>query len=114
MLTILFSLIVHGSLFNLPIYWYVLTRIEGIVNFISYSSICRMHDPIGYHSIENQKSVKSSDLVSLIISMTCIMIYQGIAGQDVFTGCILTLPEGYYLSWLSFLVFESELFPITV
>jgi hypothetical protein len=73
-----------------------------------------MHDPNGYRSVKNQKSVKSTDFFFLIMLMTCILIYQGIAGLDVFTGCLLTLPHGYYLSWIVLLVSESELFPIGV
>jgi hypothetical protein len=81
-----------------------------------------MHDPNGYRSVKNQKSVKSTDFFFLIMLMTCILIYQGIAGLDVFTSCLLTHPHGYYLSWIVFLVSlcfkvlvsESELFPIGV
>lgn len=73
-----------------------------------------MRDPIGCYYVEIQKSVKLTAWFILIMSMTCILIYQGIAGQDVFTGCILSLPDGYYLTWLLLLASESELFLINV
>ena len=71
-----------------------------------------MCDLSGCHYVEIQKLVKSTARFFLIMPMTCILIYQGIAGQDVFTGCLLSLPNGYYLTWLLLLASECELFLI--
>jgi len=49
-----------------------------------------------------------------VLTVIIVLKTRSIAGEDVFTGCILTLPEGYYLSWLSFLFFEVILVFLTV
>ena len=112
-------LIVYGSLPYYPVYWYVISRIEGInINFLSYRSVSYMRGPNDLHCVEIQKSVKSTDRFGSFLvmseSLTCILIYQGIAGLDVFTGCLLFLPNGYYLCWILFLFTESELFLVGV
>jgi hypothetical protein len=48
-------------------------------------------------------------LTGVIISKS-----RSIAGQDVFTGCLLSLPNGYYLAWIVFLVSEIILAVLTV
>jgi hypothetical protein len=67
----IFTIEIYGSLPYLPAHWYAISRIDGIIiSFTSYSSICHMHDPNGYRSVKNQKSVKSTDFFFLIISWT--------------------------------------------
>jgi hypothetical protein len=87
---------------------------EFLISFISYSSICLMRDTIGCHYVEIQKSVESTAWFFLIMTLTCLLMYQGIAGQDIFTGCLLSLPNGYYLTWLLLLATESGLLLISV
>jgi len=48
-------------------------------------------------------------LVGVILSKT-----RSIAGLDVFTGCLLSLPNGYYLSWILLLVCETILVILAV
>lgn len=113
MLTIFFPLIAYGSLPCLSAYWYVLSWIKSTISLTSHSSVCHMYDPNGSHSVENEKSVKSNRPFFSLSWLCQWSVYQGIAGQDLFTGCLLTLPDGYYLSWIVFLVSESKLFFIS-
>ena len=64
--TLSFSLLVCSQLDKE--YYYSLT---------SHSSVCHMYDPNGSHSVENEKSVKSTGLFFpfLIMSMICISRY---------------------------------------
>ena len=76
--TIFFPLIAYGSLPCLSAYWYVFSWIKSSISLTSHSSVCHMYDPNGSHSVENEKSVKSTGLFFpfLIMSMICISRYR--------------------------------------
>jgi len=53
-------------------------------------------------------------VICMILAVIVVSRTRSIAGRDLFTGCLLALPDGYYLSWVVFLVSEIILVVLTV